>query len=61
MILETGGISEMESLFEKGARKEYKNWGVFQNRKRKCKTVRGCDEGHYKERSQTNDWGRRES
>lgn len=40
MVLETGGISEMESLFEKGVRKAYRNSGIFQNIKRKCKRVR---------------------
>lgn len=39
MILETGGISDMESVFAKGVRKEYRNRGIFQNRKRECKTM----------------------
>lgn len=62
MVLETGGISKMESVFEKGVRKEYRNLAIFQNRKRKCKTVRAenGDEGQQKDRSQTDDWGRRE-
>lgn len=62
MILETGGISDMESVFAKGVRKEYRNWGIFQNRKKECKTMEAenGNEGQQKDKSQTDDWGRRE-